>query len=241
MLSQSHPAGGFTQIMLNFPWARASAQKERKPFLERRFGVWRVLIAAEESSSFRLPDLQWGLVSTHIPLLTRAYKDIHSISPCFFWLMIVTRLWYSIENSLSLYFSTRLLLLIQRSVLQGRLHTSLDKDLCIAIIARASCSAFSGFVRWAPDNIKGQYHVLVKYRLQEQLLRANLARGLETSRDNEASLKANPEQVFRRLVRLLDLGKEIISFLLQLQLLLHLLGSEVASAGPVPITMCFYP
>ncbi|KAG2366063.1 P-loop containing nucleoside triphosphate hydrolase protein [Suillus spraguei] len=232
--------------MIYFPWTRrimprTGTQKERKPFLEQRLGVWRVLIAAEESSSFRLPDLQWGLVSTHIPLLTRAYKDIYSISPIFFWLMIVTHLWYSIENSLSLYFSNRLLLLIQRSVLQGKLHTSLDKDLCIAIIARASCSAFSGFVRWASDNIKGQYHVLVKYRLQERLLRANLARDLETSHDNEASLKVNPDQVFRCLVRLLDLGKEIISFLLQLQLLLHLLGSEVASAGPVSVIMCFLP
>jgi hypothetical protein len=60
-------------------------------------------------------------------------------------------------------------------------------------------------------------------------------------KDNEARLTADPEQVFRCLVRLLDLGKEIISFLLQLRLLLHLLGSEFASAGPVSILLCFLP
>jgi hypothetical protein len=157
--------------MLNFFWARrvvsqTDTQKERTPFLERRLGVWRVLIAADESSSFRLPNFQWGLgrMSTHIPLLTRAYKDIYSISPTSFWLMIATHFWYAIEDPLSLYFSNRLLLLvgeffltdisyincpkIQRSILQGKVHTSLDKDLCIAIIARASCSVFSGFVQW---------------------------------------------------------------------------------------------
>ncbi|KAG2337958.1 P-loop containing nucleoside triphosphate hydrolase protein [Suillus weaverae] len=232
--------------MLNFLWARrvmprTGTQKEQAPFLERRLGVWRILIAADESSSFRLPSFQWGIVSTHIPLLTRAYKDIYSISPMSFWLMIVTHLWYAIEDPLSLYFSNRLLLLIQRSVLQGKVPTSLDKDLCIAIITRASCSAFSGFVQWTSNNVKDQYCMLVNYRLQERLLRANLARDLETSQDNEARLTADPELVFRCLVRLLDLGKEIISFLLQLRLLLHLLGSEFASAGPVSIILCFLP
>ncbi|KIK35062.1 hypothetical protein CY34DRAFT_96782 [Suillus luteus UH-Slu-Lm8-n1] len=232
--------------MLNFPWARRVAprtdtQKERTPFLEQRLGVWRVLIAADESSPFRLPNFQWSLVSTHTPLLTRAYKDIYSISPIFFWLMIATHLWYAIEDPLSLYFSNRLLLLIQQSVLQGKVHTSLNKDLCIAIIARASCSAFSGFVHWTSNNVKEQYRMLVEYRLQERALLANLARDLETSQDNDARLKADPERVFRCLVQLLDLGKEIISFLLQLRLLLHLLGSGFSSAGPVSIILCFVP
>ncbi|KAG2750620.1 P-loop containing nucleoside triphosphate hydrolase protein [Suillus brevipes Sb2] len=234
--------------MLNFFWARrvvsqTDTQKERTPFLERRLGVWRVLIAADESSSFRLPNFQWGLgrMSTHIPLLTRAYKDIYSISPTSFWLMIATHFWYAIEDPLSLYFSNRLLLLIQRSISQGKVHTSLDKDLCIAIIARASCSVFSGFVQWTSNNVKEQYCMLVDHRLQERLLRANLRLDLETSQDNEAHLTAIPEQVFRCLVGLLDLGKEIISFLLQLRLLLHLLGSEFASAGPVSIMLCFVP
>ncbi|KAG2091009.1 P-loop containing nucleoside triphosphate hydrolase protein [Suillus discolor] len=233
--------------MLNFPWARrvllprTGTQKERTPFLERRLGVWRILIAADESSSFRLPNLQWDLVSTHVPLLTRAYKDFHSVSPKLFWLLMVTNLWYAIEDPLSLYFSNRLLLLIQRSVLEGKIHTSLDKDLCIAIIARASCSAFSGFVQWTSNGVKDRYRTLVCYRFQELLLRANLARDIEASQDNEAGLTVNTRQVFYCLVRLLDLGKEIISFLLQLRLLLHLLGSEFASAGLASILMCFLP
>ncbi|KAG1794733.1 P-loop containing nucleoside triphosphate hydrolase protein [Suillus variegatus] len=232
--------------MLNFPWARriltrTGTQKERTPFLERRLGVWRVLIATDESSSFRLPDLHWGPVSTYIPLLTRAYKDVYSVSPKLFWLLMVTNLWYAIEDSLSLYFSNRLLLLIQRSVLEGKVHTSLEKDLCIAIIARASCSAFSGFVQWTSNGVKDQYRVLVSYRFQEWLLRANLARDIEASQDNEAGLTVNPSQVFDSLLRLLDLGKQIISSLLQLRLLLHLLGSEFASAGLASIVICFLP
>jgi hypothetical protein len=92
--------------------SQTDTQKEQTPFLERRLGVWRVLIATDESSSFRLPSLEWGLVSTHTPLLTRAYKDIYSISPILFWLMIATHLWHAIEDPLSLYFSNRLLLLV---------------------------------------------------------------------------------------------------------------------------------
>lgn len=58
---------------------------------------------------------------------------------------------------------------------------------------------------------------------------------------NEANLTVDPGRVFDCLVRVLDLGKDIISFLLQLRLLLHLLGSEFASAGPVSIILCFLP
>ncbi|KAG1899784.1 uncharacterized protein F5891DRAFT_1036549 [Suillus fuscotomentosus] len=222
--------------MLNFPWVRrilprTGTQKERTPFLERRLGVWRVLIAADESSSFRLPNLHWGPVSTYIPLLTRAYKDVYSVSPKLFWVLMATNLWYAIEDSLSLYFSNRLLLLIQHSVLEGKIHTSLDKDLCIAIIARASCSVFSGFVQWTSNGVKDQYRVLAP----------NLARDIEASQDNEAGLTVNPSQVFDSLLRLLDLGKQIISSLLQLRLLLHLLGSEFASAGLASIVICFLP
>jgi hypothetical protein len=118
--------------MLNFPWTRrimprTDTQKERMPFLERRLGVWRILIAADESSSFKLPNLQWGFLSTHIPLLTRGYKDIHSISPMFFWLMVITHLWYAIETPLSLYFSNRLLLLVGELFLTDALYINCSR------------------------------------------------------------------------------------------------------------------
>ncbi|KAG0701532.1 P-loop containing nucleoside triphosphate hydrolase protein [Suillus ampliporus] len=155
--------------------------------------------------------------------------------------MILLHLWYAIEPPLSLYFSNHLLLLIQRSVLQGKVHTSLDTDLCIAIITRALCSAFTGFVGWSSDSVKDQYRVLVEYELQERLLQANFARDLATSEDNEARLTADSSDVFTCLERFLEFGQEIISFLLQLRLLLHLLGSQFASAGPVSIILCFLP
>jgi len=60
-------------------------------------------------------------------------------------------------------------------------------------------------------------------------------------KDNEARLNVNPGRVFDCLVRFLEFGKDIISFLLQLRLLLHLLGSEFASTGPVSIILCFLP
>ncbi|KAG0698357.1 P-loop containing nucleoside triphosphate hydrolase protein [Suillus ampliporus] len=235
--------------MPNLTWVRrillrTDTEKEQTSFLERKLGVWRILIATDtssSSSSFTLPNLQWGLVSTHLPLLTRACKDVYSINPRFFWLMILLHIWCAIEPPLSLYFSNHLLLLIQRSVLQGNGHGSLSTELCIAIIARASCSAFTGFVDWSSNNVRDQYRVLVEYQFQERLLQANFARDLATSEDNEARLTAHPGRVFDCLAQFLGLGQEIISFLLQLRLLLHLLGSEVASAGPVSIILCFLP
>ncbi|OAX39483.1 P-loop containing nucleoside triphosphate hydrolase protein [Rhizopogon vinicolor AM-OR11-026] len=218
---------------------RTDTQREKTPFLERRLGVWRILIAND--TSFRLPSLRWDLLSAHLPILTRACKDVYSISPTLFWLMMLSHLWYAIEDPLSLYFSNRLLLLIQRSISQGEAHQNLNTDLCIAIITRASCSAFTGFVRWSSKNVEDKYSVLVEYRLQERILRANLVRDLATSQDNEAQLHVDPGRVFSCLVRFLELGKGVISFLLQLRLLLHLLGSEFATAGPVSIILCFLP
>jgi hypothetical protein len=103
-----------------FTWARytllrTDTQREKKPFLERRLGVWRVLIV--DDTSFRLPNFQWDLISTHLPILTRACKDVYTINPKLFWLMILSHLWYAIEHPLSLYFSNRLLLLVREILL----------------------------------------------------------------------------------------------------------------------------
>jgi hypothetical protein len=94
---------------------RTDTQKEKKPFLERRLGVWRILLV--DDTSFRLPNVQWDLISTNLPILTRACKDVYSISPKLFLLMILSHLWYAIEDPLSLYFSNRLLLLVRTILL----------------------------------------------------------------------------------------------------------------------------
>jgi hypothetical protein len=104
------------------------------------------------------------------------------------------------------------------------------------------------------------YHSFVSAQLNAKtFFLANFARDLVTSEgqwrtncmqkttsssqvtDNEARLTADPGSVFDCLVRFLELGKDIISFLLQCRLLLHLLGSGFTTAGPVSIILCFLP
>jgi hypothetical protein len=108
-----------------FSWTRrilvrTDTQKEKPPFIERRLGVWRILMA--DDTSFGLPNLQWDFVSTHLPILTRAYKDVYSISPMLFWLMLLSHLWYAIEDPLTLFISNRLLLLVRDTILTRVSH-----------------------------------------------------------------------------------------------------------------------
>ncbi|KAG6329947.1 hypothetical protein ID866_9141 [Astraeus odoratus] len=88
---------------------------EGKPgYLELDIGVWRVIIAKE--SLFRLPGTRFFQdVMGVSPLFHRACKDLYSISPPMFLFTICANLWYAMERTLSLYFSSRLLFHVSRA------------------------------------------------------------------------------------------------------------------------------
>ncbi|KIJ59189.1 hypothetical protein HYDPIDRAFT_190613 [Hydnomerulius pinastri MD-312] len=210
-------------------------------------GVWRVLIAKD--TRFWLPGLKWDAISTNLPFLRRAFWDIYAISPPLFVFTILTHTWAAIEIPLSLYFSTRLLFFIERRIVEGPSDGQSATDLYWATIARVVCSVFTGLVKWASNGRQQAYSARVKYEFQARLFAASkqritiakLARDLPTSQENATRSQVDADSVYTCLDRTLEMIKSAISFLLQLRLIVHIVGTGLGAGGPIFITICMLP
>ncbi|KAG6332022.1 hypothetical protein ID866_7068 [Astraeus odoratus] len=84
----------------------------KSKFSELKLGVWRLIIA--DDSGFKLPGVQskGEVMTVLLPLFRRAFGDMYTVYPSLFYLIIVTHLWRATEESMSLYFSNRLMFLV---------------------------------------------------------------------------------------------------------------------------------
>ncbi|KAL4068181.1 P-loop containing nucleoside triphosphate hydrolase protein [Scleroderma citrinum] len=106
---------------------------------------------------------------------------------------------------------------------------------------RIGCSILTSLFRWACQGIRDVYRARLKYSMQGLLFAAQLARDLPTSQDNTNQLYAEADSVFICLERTIELAKTLISFFLQLRLILHVVGAGLQNAGPTFIVLCILP
>jgi len=88
--------------------------KTKKMFSKLELGVWRLTILND--SAYKLPGIQSPseVTTVLIPLFRRAFGDMYAISPVMFYLIVVTHLWRAMEETMSLYFSNRLLFFVSK-------------------------------------------------------------------------------------------------------------------------------
>lgn len=97
--------------------------KAKKKYSELKLGVWRLIIL--DDSAYKFPGIQSPseIKTVLIPLFRRAFGDMYAISPMMFYLIVVTHLWRAMEETMSLYFSNRLLFFVSRCEFRA-LHMS---------------------------------------------------------------------------------------------------------------------
>ncbi|KIJ16673.1 hypothetical protein PAXINDRAFT_10381 [Paxillus involutus ATCC 200175] len=214
-------------------------KKAQQDYQELRLGVWRVLLAKKTRYGFQ--GLQWETISANLPLMRRALSDVYVVSPSLFVFTILAHLWYGVEDSLSLYFSNRLLFFIEKRIVEGTGDSQSATDLYWATISRIACSALSGLVRWASQGHKETYSALVKQQFEGRLFTAKLTRDLPTSQRNSSISHADSESVYDCLEQAVELAKSVVSFLLHLRLITHIVGSGLHDGGPIFLAVCILP
>lgn len=227
----------WNRIMTLLPSSKPIVKTENK-FSDLKLGVWRLIILNEYA--YKVPGIQSSseVTTVLIPLFRRAFGDMYAISPVMFYLIVVTHLWRAMEETMSLYFSNRLLFFIERRLSEG---SDVTNDLIWATILRIGCSVLTTLFRWAFQGIRDVYRARLKYSMQGLLFAAQLARDLPTSQDNASQLYVEADSVFICLERTIELAKTLISFLLQLRLILHVVGTGLQNAGPTFIALCIFP
>ncbi|KAI6115405.1 P-loop containing nucleoside triphosphate hydrolase protein [Pisolithus croceorrhizus] len=218
--------------------------KTNLKYTEIRLGVWRLVIANDSLSFLSLPGLRhYHDIVNVIPLVRRAWGDLYTISPPMFLFVVLAKLWSAMDDTLSLYFSSKLLTYIERRISQD-LDDQSGNELLWAAVARILCSLLTSIVDWISQKILEKYRTRVKYSMEGRLFEAELSYDLSTpSRPSQSSLAPlrGPDAVFHSLELALRLTERIISTVLQLHLVVHTVSTGFQHAGVTFVLLCVAP
>jgi hypothetical protein len=106
-------------------------------------GVWTVLTGHRTGSFLRFN--YWKTISTTARSLSRVMKDVYQLSPGLLLLYILAYVWECISDTVLLFFSGRLLRILEIGLKEGKVD---PRVVLHAFAARILCQAFDSLVKW---------------------------------------------------------------------------------------------
>ncbi|KAJ7765688.1 P-loop containing nucleoside triphosphate hydrolase protein [Mycena metata] len=169
------------------------------PIQSMQLGVYRV--ATEILSPFS-PHAQWKKAKTMSPTMIRLVKDVYEISPWMFFFYLATELWFkSIEPSLSLYLSSRVLMIIENGLKTGSPDSA---AIFQAVGLRMICLIFTVVVERAGDRIGSKMSDRVSLKFLDYILRSKLTTDLTGVQANVSSTQVSEGTAWLAFKAMLD-------------------------------------
>ncbi|KAF8209317.1 P-loop containing nucleoside triphosphate hydrolase protein [Mycena galopus ATCC 62051] len=143
------------------------------PIRALQLGVYRVVTEVLPPFS---PREQWKKASRVFPTLLRLIKDVYTLSPWLFSLWVLGLIWYSsIEPTLSLHLSSRVLTIIEMGLKKGSPDAA---AIFQAVALRMLCVGFTAIIDQWKDGLELRLMDKVDLMFEQRILRANLATDL---------------------------------------------------------------
>ncbi|KAF7357995.1 P-loop containing nucleoside triphosphate hydrolase protein [Mycena venus] len=157
------------------------------------FGIWSVLVpmevAAGKLSFLRSWWDKWNRFRSSLPVVWRFLWEIYSLDPRLNLLFFLLRLVSSVEGTLMLYASSKLLQTVETGLATGRPDMS---AIFQAVVLRMMCTVLTSTVRWASMRVSPMLQSRVIAHFEEYMLRAKLRLDLPTSTDKNTELGISP-------------------------------------------------
>ncbi|KAJ7061480.1 P-loop containing nucleoside triphosphate hydrolase protein [Mycena amicta] len=151
------------------------------PIQTRQLGVYRVVT---EKSSFSLRKY-WDQASRGLPSVKRLVKEILELSPAIFCLYVLVQLWtYSFEPILSLHLKSRILVIIEEGLKQGRPDAvAILRAVAFKVVGRVATSLVG---QW-DNKLEKKLMRGIDFKLQALVLRSKLRTDLTGVQENVAN------------------------------------------------------
>ncbi|KAJ7663113.1 P-loop containing nucleoside triphosphate hydrolase protein [Mycena polygramma] len=202
-------------------------------YTTRQLGVWRVLFAndsvtrASLFSACSFSQVQLIELNSNIALVWRFVKEIYALAPGLILLLFLLRLGQSLEATMMLYTSSRLLRSVEKALTEG--HPDVIAILH-AVMIRLFCMMFSSMAGWARNRTSPLVRRRVNAHFQEYMLRERLRLDVPTSADKNNEFSFSPSRAWRRF--------EFLSEMLQrnFQLLSQIIFTLRQPSGGITLT-----
>ncbi|KAJ7881141.1 P-loop containing nucleoside triphosphate hydrolase protein [Mycena olivaceomarginata] len=150
-----------------------------------QLGIWRVLVpiqAATGKLSFLHSWLRkWNGFKSSLPVVIRFMREIYSLDPGLNMIYFLVRLGTSVEGTLLLYASSRLLQTVEIGLTSGRPDVN---AILQAVVLRIMCTVLTSVIRWASMRVTPEFQSRMTSHFDEHVLRGSLRLDLPTSAVN---------------------------------------------------------
>ncbi|KAJ6606097.1 P-loop containing nucleoside triphosphate hydrolase protein [Mycena vulgaris] len=196
------------------------------PIKSTQLGVYRVVTEVLPPFS---PREQWNKATRVFPTLLRLMKDVYAEAPWTFFLFMLAQIWSTtIDPTLSLHLSSRILTTIEAGLKKGSPDgAAIFQDVAL----RMMCLAFTAAIDWWIDHFEVKMQDRVDAKFQKYILRSKLATDLTGVQANMSSGHLSERQAWMTLKRIMDWALKIVCAGGQLTYIF----STVRSTGHGPI------
>ncbi|KAJ7652453.1 P-loop containing nucleoside triphosphate hydrolase protein [Mycena polygramma] len=202
-------------------------------YTAQQLGVWRVLFAndsvskASLFSGFSFSRMQLIELNSNIALVWRFMKEIYSLAPGFILLLSLLRLVQSLEATMMLYTSSRLLRSVEKALIEGQADLA---AILYAVMIRLLCIVLASIAGWARNRTSPLVRSRLNAHFQDYMMRERLRLDVPTSADKNNEVSVHPSRAWRRF--------ELFSSILQrnFQLLSQIIFTLRQPGGGVTLT-----
>ncbi|KAJ7789192.1 P-loop containing nucleoside triphosphate hydrolase protein [Mycena olivaceomarginata] len=182
-----------------------------------QLGIWRVLVpiqAATGKLSFLHSWLRkWNGFKSSLPVVIRFLREIYSLDPGLNMIYFLVRLGTSVEGTLLLYASSRLLQTVEIGLTSGRPDVN---AILQAVVLRIMCTVLTSVIRWASMRVTPEFQSRMTSHFDEHVLRARLRLDLPTSADKNNELGVSSVMMWYHFQDLTGLFERVFNLTSQL-------------------------
>ncbi|KAJ6592521.1 hypothetical protein B0H19DRAFT_7158 [Mycena capillaripes] len=170
-------------------------------YMTLTLGIWRLLLPKESFSSkfsvapgFSLSWDKWKEQISFLPTIWRFMAEMYLLSPGLVLLNFMLGFASTMEGTLMLYTSTRLLRTVEVGLVEGRMDVN---AILQAVVIRMTCVILTSTISWAKEHVTPLLQTRVILHVEEYILRARLRLDLPTGADKNTTPKVTAGRVWQ--------------------------------------------
>ncbi|KAF8645644.1 hypothetical protein AX16_007675 [Volvariella volvacea WC 439] len=208
------------------------SKDKRKEYLDKLtfvdLGVWRIWFdkAAQASKS--------GKLRFDVHTARRFLSDMYKLNPSIFIMLVLGKIWDGVERVVLLFFSSKLLGMIETGLKTGKPDTS---GILRAALKRLLIVVVAATFRWWCGRVQSRMHNEISLFYENMILSSKLKKNVAAAKDDDTvAWNLMGTSATRTWESLTSLSTKIFSITSQVGFLIHMATSN--SGGPLFVVCC---
>ncbi|KAG7439707.1 P-loop containing nucleoside triphosphate hydrolase protein [Guyanagaster necrorhizus] len=200
-----------------------AAKADQRQLETITLGIWKV--SSLKSTPFNIRK-QFSDLGSAFPYFFRLAVEVYTLEPVLAIMFVLNKLWKGVEGALLLYFSSRILRIIEIGLVQGAPDMV---AILNALTARISCVVLAAILQWASEQVIPTLKTRVTTHFELYLMQAELRIDVPTSQKPRSKFKASSYNAWTSFEGIVEFVTQVMKAFSQFTLILQASNSTGSS------------